>query len=276
MSESPVFDDFNDAPPVARIGVFDSGVGGLSILRALRVRLPGASMVYVGDVAHAPYGGRLQHEVVVRSVRMVEWLAGEGAQMIVVACNTATVLGIEALRVRWPKRVFVGVEPGVKPAVTRSRRRRIAVMATQATAGSERLRHLIARYADNAVVHVQACPGLASAIERGVLHGPELLDVLRPSCDAIRAADVDTVVLGCTHYAFVEASIRALLGADIALIDTATAVAERAASLWEREPPWFDPAPTLRVISTGAIGTMQRLSAQCPEFAGIGVEALAL
>lgn len=276
MNESLVFDDFNAATPLARIGVFDSGVGGLSILRALRVRLPGASMVYVGDVAHAPYGERPAHEVVARSVRIAEWLAGEGAQMIVVACNTATVLGIEALRARWPKRVFVGVEPGVKPAAARSRSRRIAVLATEATATSDRLRHLIARYAEDALVHVHPCPGLASAIERGVLHGSELLDLLRPSCDAIRAADVDTVVLGCTHYAFVQASIRALLGADIALIDTATAVAERAASMWEREPPWFDPTPTLRVISTGAIGTMQRLSAQCQELAGIGVEALAL
>ena len=273
MSKSPGFDDFDDAPRAGCIGVFDSGVGGLSILRALRLRLPDASMVYLGDVAHAPYGARPPHEVVARSVRIVDWLVDEGAQMIVVACNTATVLAIEILRARWPKRVFVGVEPGVKPAAARSRNRRIAVMATEATAASQRLRHLIARYAEDARVHVQPCPGLASAIERGVLDGPELLDVLRPSCDAIRAAGVDTVVLGCTHYAFVEESIRALLGADITLIDTAAAVGERSASLWEQEPPRFDPTPMLRVTSTGATDTMQRLIVRYPELGGIGVEA---
>jgi glutamate racemase len=273
MNESPDFNDFDDAPQAGCIGVFDSGVGGLSILRALRLRLPDVSMLYVGDVAHAPYGARPPDEVVARGVRIVEWLTGEGAQMIVVACNTATVLAIETLRARWPKRVFVGVEPGVKPAAARSRNRRIAVMVTEATAASERLRHLIARYADDALVHVQPCPGLASAIERGLLDGPELLDLLRPSCDAIRAAGADTVVLGCTHYAFVEASIRALLGTGVTLIDTAAAVAERSASLWEQGTPRFTPSPTLRVTSTGATDTMQQLTARCPELGGIGVEA---
>jgi glutamate racemase len=250
------------------IGVFDSGVGGLSILRALRQRLANTSMLYVGDVAHAPYGGRAASEVVDRSTTIVEWLAGQGAQMIVVACNTATVLGIEALRARWPTLVFVGVEPGVKPAATRSRTRRIAVMVTAATAASERLRHLIERYAADVHVHVQACTGLADAIERGVLDGPALLDVLRPHCDAVRAANVDTVVLGCTHYPFVEESIRALLGPGITLIDTASAIADRAASLWEQAPPVFEPAPRLRVISTGATATMRLLLRACPGMEG--------
>ena len=245
------------------IGVFDSGVGGLSILHALRKRLPDAPMVYVGDVAHAPYGDRPADEVIERSALIVEWLAAQRATLIVIACNTATVLAIEALRARWPKLVFVGVEPGVKPAAARSRTRRIAVMATAATASSERLRHLIARYAEDAHVHVQPCPGLADAIERGELQSPELLDVLRPYCDAIRAADVDTVVLGCTHYPFVEATLRELLGGEITVIDTATAIAERSASLWEQSLPAFDASPTVRVMSTGATATMQLLLARC-------------
>lgn len=264
------------APPAARIGVFDSGVGGLSILRALRERLPVASMVYIGDVAHAPYGDRSAGQVRERSVQIVEWLVAQGAAMIVVACNTATVLAIEALRARWPTRVFVGVEPGVKPAAARSRTRRIAVMTTAATAGSNRLRHLIARYAEDAHVHVQPCPGLADAIERGVLQGPALLDVLAPHCDEIRAANVDTVVLGCTHYPFVEASIRALLGSEVTVIDTATAIAERSAALWEQALPVFDGSPTVRVLSTGVTGTMQLLLAQCPGLDHIEVEVLTI
>lgn len=264
------------APRAGCIGVVDSGVGGLSILRALRERLPDASMVYVGDVAHAPYGDRSAQEVVERSAQVVDWLVCQGATMIVVACNTATVLAIETLRARWPRLVFVGVEPGVKPAAARSRTRRIAVMATAATATSERLRHLIARYAQDAHVHIQPCPGLADAIERGELSGPALLDVLKPHCDAIRAANVDTVVLGCTHYAFVEASIRASLGTEVKLIDTATAIAERSASLWEQSRPAFDDSSAVRVVSTGATDTMQLLLARCAVLNHITVEVLTI
>jgi len=263
-------------PPTPCLGVFDSGVGGLSILRALRERLPDAPLIYVGDVAHAPYGDRSTAHVIERSVQIVEWLVARGATMIVVACNTATVLAIEALRARWPKLVFVGVEPGVKPAAARSRTRRIAVLATAATANSERLRHLIARYAEDAHVHVQPCPGLADAIEGGELEGPALLAVLKPYCAAIRAANVDTVVLGCTHYPFVEASIRELLGAEITVIDTATAIAERSASLWEQSPPVFAASPAARVLSTGATATMQLLLGQCPRLDHIGVEVLTI
>jgi glutamate racemase len=259
-----------------RIGVFDSGVGGLSILRALRQRLPDASMIYVGDVAHAPYGDRDADSVIDRSLRIVEWLAGQGATMIVVACNTATVLAIEAVRARWPGIVFVGVEPGVKPAAASSRTRRIAVMATVATAGSARLQHLIARYADDAQVHVQPCPGLADAIERGVLDGAALRDALKPHCDAIALAEVDTVVLGCTHYPFIEDAIRALLGPGITVIDTATAIAERSATLWEQSTPAFDPSPALRALSTGARDTMQMLLSRCAGLEHIAVEVLTI
>ena len=268
--------DLDATTPADCIGVFDSGVGGLSVLRALHQRLPDAAMIYVGDVAHAPYGERAASEVVARCALLVAHLAAAGARVIVIACNTATVLAIEALRARWPMLVFVGVEPGVKPAAARSRTRRIAVMTTAATATSDRLRHLIARYAEDVHVHVQPCPALAGAIEGGVLDGPALRKVLKPYCDEILAADVDTVVLGCTHYPLVEETIRALLGPKLGLIDTATAVAERTASLWERTPPRFDPAPSIRVLSTGALDTMQSLLARCAGLQKLRVESLAL
>ena len=276
MNDTPDSPELNAPPARPCIGVFDSGVGGLSILRALRTRLPDASMVYVGDVAHAPYGDRPAAQVIERSMQVVEWLVAQGATMIVVTCNTATVLAIEALRARWPRVVFVGVEPGVKPAAARSRTRRIAVMATVATARSERLRRLIARHAEAAHVHVEPCPGLVDAIERGELQGAALLEVLEPHCDAIRAADVDTVVLGCTHYPFIEASISALLGGQVTLIDTATAIAERSATLWEQSLPPCDAAPTRRVISTGATGTMQSLLDRCNGLEHIAVEVLTI
>jgi len=253
------------------IGVFDSGVGGLSVLDALRRRLPHAPLVYVGDVAYAPYGERHPGQVVDRCQHIVERLALLGARVIVVACNTATVLGIAAMRQRWPALRFVGVEPGVKPAVAVTRTKRIAVMATPATAASARLRHLIEAFASGVHVHVQPCPGLAATIERGVHAGPELTAVLAPLCDSIRAAQVDTVVLGCTHYPFVADAIRAQLGNEIRLIDTAVPVAERVAVV--RGHPDAGPA-SVRVLSTGAMGAMSSLVQRCSTLRGVCVEHL--
>ena len=244
----------------ACIGVFDSGVGGLSVLDALRRRLPFARLIYLGDVAHAPYGERDTADVLQRCHRIVAHLASLGARLIVVACNTATVLGIRDLRQRWPDLTFVGVEPGIKPAALRTATRRIGVMATTATSDSARLRHLIAEFAPHMHVHVQPCPGLASLIECGVHDGPELHAALAPLCAAVRAADVDTVVLGCTHYPFVAGAIQALLGEGVVLIDTATAVAERVATLWDTAG---GEGPRLTVLSTGPTAAMTALLARC-------------
>jgi glutamate racemase len=258
--------------PTPCIGIFDSGVGGLSVLDALKRRLPQASFVYIGDVAHSPYGERDPAEVVERCQRLVAWLADRDARTIVVACNTATVLGIDAMRQRWPALRFVGVEPGVKPAVAATRTRRIAVMTTPATAASARLRFLIEAFAPGIHVHVEPCPGLAAVIERGVVHeGPELTAVLAPLCARIRAARVDTVVLGCTHYPFVAHAIRALLGDAIKLIDTASAVAERVGVV---SGDAHKGSVNLRVLSTGPIGPMQRLLTHCRDLAPIEVESL--
>lgn len=258
------------------IGVFDSGVGGLSVLGALHRRLPSAPMVYVGDVSHAPYGERPVAAVLERCERIVGYLQECGARIIVVACNTATVTGISQLRQQWPSLTFVGVEPGIKPAAAHSQTRRIAVMTTPITATSERLRQLITDHAAGVLVHVVPCPGLAAAIERGATHGPELLDVLRPCCDRVRKADVDTLVLGCTHYPFVADTIRSLLGEGITLIDTASAIAERVASLWPGSRAATGGAPIVRVMSTGSINTMRLLLAQCPGLQTAAIEPLAL
>jgi len=252
------------------IGVFDSGVGGLSVLNALRHRLPQAPLVYLGDVAYAPYGERDSADVIARSHRIVAQLAALGARLIVVACNTATVLGIDAMRQRWPALRFVGVEPGVKPAVAATRTGRVAVMATPATAASARLRHLIDEFAPGVQVHVEPCPALASIIERGMHEGPELLAVLAPSCLNIRAANADIVVLGCTHYPFVANAIQGLLGDKISLIDTATAVAERAATVWDQG----DDQASLRVLSTGVVEPMAALLERCSHLEHARVEHL--
>jgi len=232
----------------ATIGVFDSGVGGLSVLRALRDRLPRASLHYLADSAWAPYGDRSVEEVSARSQRMVEHLLDHGASMVVVACNTATTAAIGMLRARWPALPFVGVEPGVKPAVARSRNGRIGVLATRRTIASERLRALVAEHAAGREVHLQACPGLVDAIEGGTLDDAELDALIRGYCSPLVDAQVDTVVLGCTHYPFVAQRLQAVLGPQVMLVNTADAVAERARSLWQGS----DPGPArLRLQTTG-------------------------
>jgi glutamate racemase len=257
------------------IGVFDSGVGGLSVLRALHARLPQVPMTYVGDVAYAPYGEKSELEIIRRCERIVEHLVAQGARLVVVACNTATVIAIDILRKRWPELTFVGVEPGIKPAVAQTRKKRIALMSTPATAASARVRRLIDEHARGIKVHVQACPGLAGAIERGVLKGPELRAVLGPPCASIRAMQADTVVLGCTHYPFVANLIQEMIGGDVTLIDTASAIAQRTASVWRSNAPDEGSRETIaRVFSTGASKTMQMLLAECPGFEHVEVEAL--
>lgn len=216
----------------ALIGVFDSGVGGLSVLRALHARLPSARLHYVADSLYAPYGDRSAEEVTQRSQRLTQHLLDTGARMIVVACNTATTAAIGALRARWPGVPFVGVEPGIKPAVARSRNGRIGVLATQRTISSDRLRALIEQHGLHCEVTLQACPGLADAIEAGEAGLNKVEALLQQYCAPLLAAHVDTVVLGCTHYSFVSGRLQAIFGPQVTLIDTADAIAQRAQSLW--------------------------------------------
>jgi glutamate racemase len=223
----------NSVPPPGLIGVFDSGVGGLSVLRALRKRLPGTPMLYLADSGYAPYGDRTADDVAQRSARVIDHLARQGASMVVIACNTATTLAIGALRARWPGLPIVGVEPGVKPAVRLTRNRRIGVLATHRTIHSERLRRLLQEHASACEVTLQPCPGLVDAIESGMLDEEAMHRLVGEFCAPLRTAGVDTVVLGCTHYPFVASHIQRWMGEDVTLVDTAEAVAERTAAVWQ-------------------------------------------
>ena len=220
-----------DSSSAIRIGVFDSGVGGLSVLRALRAALPDAELMYVADSGYAPYGERSEDFVVQRSLSIAEFLEAQGAQMLVVACNTATAAAVSALRARHPDWPIVGVEPGLKPAVARTRNGRIGVMATSGTLRSEKFKRLMQAHGTGVSVHMQACPGLARAIEAGPIDSPALKALVAQHCAPLRALEVDTVVLGCTHYPFAAPLIQAALGSEVALIDTADAVARRALDL---------------------------------------------
>ena len=211
-----------------RIGIFDSGVGGLSVMQAIRARLPQAELLYAADTAHAPYGDRSEDFLCDRSERIARFLCDQGAQMIVVACNTATAAAVARLRAGSPTLAVVGVEPGVKPAVGLSVARRIGVLATTRTLASEKFRRLAQAHADGATLVLQPCPGLADAIEAADAQGSGLDVLVERYCAPLRDAGVDVAVLGCTHYVFARALFeRALPG--VQLVDTAEAVARQTA-----------------------------------------------
>lgn len=214
--------------PRVRVGIFDSGVGGLSVMQAIRGRLPDAELLYAADTGHAPYGDRTEAFVCDRSERIARFLQDRGAGIIVVACNTATAAAAAALRAAWPELPIVGVEPGIKPAVASSRARRIGVLATTRTLASDKFQRLARAHADGADLVLQACPGLADAIEAADAQGNGLADLVERYARPLRDANVDVAVLGCTHYIFARMLFeRALPG--VLLIDTADAVARQTA-----------------------------------------------
>lgn len=242
------------------LGIFDSGVGGLSVLAALRRQLPGHPLLYLADSAHAPYGDRDTPHVLRRSQRIVEHLVGQGARLVIVACNTATALAIDQLRRDFPEVDFVGVEPGVKPAALASAAKRIAVMATPATLASPRYADLVARHAPGCEVHPVPCAGLAAAIEQGEAGRDEVERLLDRYCAPLNMLGADTVVLGCTHYPFVAERIASRLQPGIALLDTADAVARRTATLLgQLAPPSARPA-TLHLQTTGDPALLTRMA----------------
>ena len=225
-----------ETSPGREIGVFDSGVGGFTVLRELHAMLPTARLRYLADTAYAPYGNRSPDEIRARSVAVTEHLIERGAELIVVACNTATAHAIEALRARWPTLPFVGTEPGIKPAVAATRNGRIGLLATPATAASLRLQALIERHASGRSVVVQGCAGIVDRIEAGDLDSLELRALVDGYCAPLCAAGVDTALLGCTHYPLIEPLWRAALGDGVQLLRIETAVARRAAALWTPAP----------------------------------------
>lgn len=221
-----------DLSPCREIGVFDSGVGGFTVLRELHAMVPTARLRYLADTAYAPYGNRTPDDIRARSIAVTEHLVAQGAELIVVACNTATAHAIETLRARWPALPFVGTEPGIKPAVAATRNGRIGLLATPSTAASARLRALIERHIGDHSVVVQGCPGVVDRIEAGDLDSAALRALVDRHCAPLRDAGVDTALLGCTHYPLIEPLWQAALGADVTLLRIETAVARRAAGLW--------------------------------------------
>lgn len=207
------------------IGVFDSGVGGLSVLHHIREALPDADLVYVADSGHVPYGDKSPAYIEARAMALTRFLLDQGAEAIVIACNTATAAAALTLRKQFSKIPIVAMEPAVKPAVAATKSGVVGVLATIGTLESARFAALLDKYAGSVRIVTQGCPGLVEAVERGDLHGLETRRLVERYTAPLLKAGADTLILGCTHYPFLAPLIREVAGEDIVLVDTGAAVA---------------------------------------------------
>jgi glutamate racemase len=272
------------------IGVFDSGVGGLSVLRALRARLPAEDFIYIADSGHAPYGERDDDFLRHRSATIAAHLAAQSISALVVACNTATAAAIDELRQQHAQLPIVGVEPALKPAVLATRTHRVGVMATRSTLASERFRALQRAVGEEVTFVLQACDGLADSIEQEALSGDttaartlcaEYIQAMGRFGDAPGA--IDALVLGCTHYPFAIDHLRELLPPSVQILDNGDAIArqtERLLSQREAEHSVQSvanvsspPQGEVQLITTG---DPQRLQAAAARWLGLEVPVQSL
>jgi glutamate racemase len=208
------------------IGVFDSGVGGLSVLREIRRELPREDLFYVADSRHAPYGDKPQEVIEARSLAITEFLLAQGAKAVVVACNTATAVAVSLLRTRFSVPI-VAMEPAIKPAVAYTRSGVVGVLATAQTAASHRFVQLLGRFNAGAEVLVQPCPGLVEQIEAGDLDGEATRALLADYLTPLLEQGADTLVLGCTHYPLLSPVIQELAGPEVTVMTSGAAVARQ-------------------------------------------------
>lgn len=234
------------------IGVFDSGVGGLSVLQHIREALPEADLIYVADSGHVPYGDRTAAFIEARSMALTRFLLSQGAEAIVIACNTATAAAALPLRKQFSKIPFIGMEPAIKPAVAATKSNVVGVLATVGTLESARFAALLEKYAGSVKIVTQGCPGLVEVVERGDLHSVEARRLVERYTSPLLQAGADTFILGCTHYPFLAPLIREVAGDGISLIDTGAAVARELKRRVDTELP---PRVAMGVIGSESFHT---------------------
>jgi glutamate racemase len=213
--------------PKNAIGIFDSGVGGLSVLREIRNQIPDSPIIYLGDQFHVPYGSRELEEVYSLSKVISQFLLDLGAHIIVVACNTASAAALYRLREEFPDTPFVGMEPAVKPAAEKTHTGKVGVLATPATFQGRLYNSVVERFAKNVRIYQNTCSGLVKEIEKGNFSGIETRNILENALFPMLENEIDSVVLGCTHYPFVIPLIKEIVGPDVTVIDPAPAVAKQ-------------------------------------------------
>jgi len=254
----------------APIGIFDSGIGALSVLKHVANRLPSDHIICFADSGNAPYGGKSDEEITARVLAIAAFLRTKNVKAIVVACNTATAAAIDALREQYPDLIVVGVEPGVKPAAVFSKHGKAGVLATASTIGSSRFKALCERITESTGIEIigQPCVGLVDQIEKGELDSPETIAMVERYVMPLLQGGADTIALGCTHYPFVEPLIDAICKREssepITIIDTGEAVARQLERLLQhkgKQRLLGDPG-TVEAYTTGNAEALQRAFAQ--------------
>lgn len=235
----------------APIGVFDSGVGGLSVLREIRARLPGESLLYLADSGHVPYGEKSPEFIRARCRAIATFLLEQGAKALVLACNTATAAAVAELRERYPNVPLVAMEPAVKPAAQATRSGVVGVLATTGTLKSAKFAALLDRFASDVRVITQPCPGLVECVEAGELDTEATRSLLQGFVEPLIEQGCDTLILGCTHYPFLRPLLTELLPATVTLVDTGAAVARHLETVLAARDQLGDGAMITRFWSSG-------------------------
>jgi len=241
------------------IGVFDSGLGGLTVVQALEKVLKGVSLYYVADSKNAPYGAKTPAQILEYSLKVTEYLIQSyQIEVLILACNTATSFAIKTLRKRYPSLLIIGTEPGLKPASFKTFTKNIAVLATSATLDGEKYQELVALLAkeNNIAFFSQACPGLVEQIEAGLIHAEATKEMLKKWLLPMQKKQVDTIVLGCTHYPLIKHFIYEIMGMDIKIIETSDAIAQYLLEILSEEKGHINEGTLLIVIeSTGNLNS---------------------
>lgn len=257
------------------IGIFDSGVGGLSVLKEIRRLMPQASLFYIADQAHVPYGKRSLEEIRGFSFAITRFLIEQGAAIIVVACNTASAAALQELRAAFPETLFVGMEPAVKPATLHTLNGIVGVLATPATFQGRLYNTLVERFAQDVHILTDTLPGLVEEIEAGRLDSPETRRILETAIRPMVAEGADTLVLGCTHFPFVLPLIREIAGPSVEVIDPAPAIARRTEYLAKEHSILMD-GGSQDALTFATSGDFARFSQTVQELLSIQTPALPL
>ncbi len=243
------------------IGVFDSGIGGLTVVKALLEQVPGHDITYLGDTARTPYGSKSADTIIRYSINNTGFLLRKGARLIVIACNTASSYAFEAVREQYHLPVFEVIEPGARQAVERSRRLRIGVIGTRATIASGGYERAIKALRPEAKVVTAACPLLVPLVEEGWVRKAETAMIVRKYMHPLKTMQIDTLILGCTHYPVLRKVIQRKIGARVVLVDSADAIAQRVGHYFKTHPsngPANDQPGRLKIFVTDTADQFQK------------------
>lgn len=261
--------------PTNPIGIYDSGVGGLSVLREMRGLLPAEDLIYVGDQAHVPYGLRDMQEIQQLTKGVTRFLLDQDCKLIVIACNTASAAGLNLMREKYPQVPFVGMEPAVKPAAEQTHSGKVGVLATPTTFSGQLYASVVERFAHDVQLFTSTSPGLVAQIEKGNLDTPKTRKILEQALLPMLQEGVDTLVMGCTHYPFVIPAIERITAGKARVIDPAPAVARQVQRVLGQQnllKPAMQPG-TARFFTSG---DPQRFSGLIRHLIGMEAEAQAL